>query len=275
MRWAVTGAHGMLGRDLVALLAAREVDVRALSRRDLDVRDPSACRAGLRDVDVVVNCAAWTEVDGAEAAEGAAFAVNAVGAANVARAAESAGAAVVQVSTDYVFDGRGSSPYRVSSPVAPVNAYGRTKAAGEWAVRAESSRAYVVRTAWLYGAGGPSFPATMLRLAQEREVLQVVDDQRGQPTWTVDLAEFLVDLVSSGAPPGTYHGSATGETTKFGLAREVFALAGLDPARVRPTTSDAFPTPAVRPAYSVLENHDALPTWRDALARALPTLSAR
>jgi dTDP-4-dehydrorhamnose reductase len=179
---------------------------------------------------------------------------------------------LVQVSTDYVLAGTASTPYPAAAPLDPVNAYGRTKAAGEWAVRAGCPRSYVVRTAWLYGEHGASFPRTMLRLAAERETLDVVDDQRGQPTWTVDLARFVRTLVVGEEPFGTHHGTAAGETTWFGFAREIFAASGLDPERVRPTTSDRYPRPAPRPAYSVLDNGSRLPSWEDGLARALPGL---
>jgi dTDP-4-dehydrorhamnose reductase len=272
--WYVTGAGGMLGGDVVSVLRHAGHDVVGLTRSDLDVRDPRACEESLVGADVVVNAAAWTDVDGAEDAEAAAFAVNAVGAANVARAAANAGAALVHVSTDYVFAGDATVPYPTDHPIEPANAYGRTKAAGEWAVLAACPEAYVVRTAWLYGEGGPNFVRTMLRLAGERDTVDVVDDQRGQPTWTRDLAAFLTDLVVSGAPAGLHHGTASGDTSWFGFAREVFKLAGLDPDRVRPTTSAAYPRRAPRPAYSVLDNGGRLPHWQDALARAIPALVA-
>ncbi len=255
-RWLVVGAAGMLGQDLVAAAAAAGADVVGLGRADLDVTDAGATAAAARGFDVVVNCAAWTAVDAAEEQEPAAFAVNAVGAANVARAAARAGARVVHVSTDYVFDGRGTTPYAEDAPVAPRSAYGRTKAAGEWAVRAEAADHLVVRTAWLYGAGGPCFPRTMARLGAEREVLTVVEDQVGQPTWTVDLADLLVRLVAAGAPAGTYHGTSSGSASWFEFTRRIVASAGLD-VQVEPTTSDAFVRPAPRPGYSVL-GHDAL-----------------
>jgi len=274
MRWLVTGASGMLGRDVVHELRGAGEEVVALARPELDVRDEAACLAAARDSDVVVNCAAWTDVDGAETAEGEAFAVNAVGAANLARACAASSAVMVQVSTDYVFAGAASSPYAVDEPLDPLNAYGRTKAAAEWAVRAECPRSHVVRTAWLYGANGPSFPATMLRLAAERETLDVVDDQRGQPTWTVDLARFLYSVVVDDLPFGVHHGTSSGETTWFGFAREIFSAAGLDQGRVRPTTSARYPRPAARPAYSVLANGSRLPNWDESLRRALPSLRA-
>jgi dTDP-4-dehydrorhamnose reductase len=274
MKWLVTGAGGMLGTDVVTVLRETGDDVRAVARDGLDVRDPGACVDAVAGADVVINCAAWTDVDGAEEHEAEAFAVNATGAANLALACAQHAAVLVQVSTDYVFAGDATTPYAVDSPVAPLNAYGRTKATGEWAVRAECPSSYVVRTAWLYGEHGPSFPATMLRLASERDMLDVVDDQRGQPTWTRDLAHYLRALAVERAPFGIRHATASGETTWFELARAVFAGAGLDPRRVRPTTSDKFPRPAARPAYSVLAGDGRMPDWSDALGRALPHLLA-
>jgi len=257
VRWLVVGANGMLGQDLVATLRERGADVRTSASGELDITDAPACLAFVRDVDVVVNCAAYTAVDDAESHEPAAFAVNAVGAANLARAAHAAGARIVQISTDYVFDGAATTPYPEDGALAPRSAYGRTKGAGEWAVRAECPDHLVVRTAWLYGAGGPCFPKTIARVAAERGGLDVVDDQLGQPTWTVDLADLIVRLVLAGVTSGTYHGTSSGQASWLGFAREVVAAAGLDPQIVRPTTSDKFVRPAPRPAYSVL-GHDAL-----------------
>lgn len=250
----VTGADGMLAHDIMPALRAAGHVVTAAGRADLDVTDPDECIAAAAGRDLVVNCAAWTRVDDAESHEPEAFSVNALGAANVARGAAHAGARLVHVSTDYVFDGQADVPYAAEHPPSPRSAYGRTKLAGEWAVRALCADCWVVRTAWLYGAGGPNFVATMLRLAGERDVLDVVDDQRGQPTWTKDLADLLVRLVDADAPAGTYHGTSSGETTWHGLTRAIFAERGLDPERVRPTTTDSFPRPAPRPAYSVLSH---------------------
>ncbi|MFD6178692.1 MULTISPECIES: dTDP-4-dehydrorhamnose reductase [unclassified Isoptericola] len=255
-RWLVVGAGGMLAHDLLAVLRGAGVPVRAAGRAELDVTDAAAVAAAVRDVDVVVNCAAWTAVDDAESHEADAFGVNAVGAAHLARAAHAAGARLVQVSTDYVFDGAASQPYAEDAPMRPVSAYGRTKAAGEWAVRAEAPDHLIVRTAWLYGAHGACFPRTMARLAAERDELTVVDDQVGQPTWTRDLADLIVRLVEAGAPAGTYHGTASGQTSWFGFTGRILASAGLS-TPLEPTTSAAFVRPAPRPAWSVL-GHDAL-----------------
>ncbi len=257
MRWLVTGASGMLGQDVIAVLRERGDEVTAAGRADLDVTDAASVDARVAGHDVVVNCAAYTAVDAAETDEAAAFAANGTGAALVARAARRAGARLVHVSTDYVFDGGATSPYAEDAPLAPRSAYGRTKAAGEWAVRAETADHLVVRTAWLYGAGGPCFPKTIARVAAERGGLDVVDDQVGQPTWTADLAALVVRLVDAGAPAGTYHGTSAGEVSWHGFAQAVVGAAGLDPAIVRTTTSEAFVRPAPRPAYSVL-GHDAL-----------------
>ncbi|WP_433380458.1 dTDP-4-dehydrorhamnose reductase [Actinoplanes sp. CA-142083] len=282
MRWLVTGAGGMLGRDLqVALAEAQELDVYAATRADLDITDLAAVRDAALGADVVLNAAAWTDVDGAEAAEESATAVNGDA---VRVLAETAGKRLISVSTDYVFDGAATAPIPEGTPHAPINAYGRGKAAGERAVLAGGG--YVVRTAWLYGEHGPNFVRTMLRLAADRDTLDVVDDQQGSPTWSLALARQLVALgraaVAGRAEPGAYHGTAAGSTTWFGLARAVFEEAGLDPARVRPTTSDKFVRPARRPAYSVL-GHDRwagtgvgpLPDWRAMLTEAMPSLSER
>ncbi|GAA1793806.1 dTDP-4-dehydrorhamnose reductase [Luedemannella flava] len=279
--WLVTGAGGMLGQDLLAVLKDTPAAVTALTRADLDITDPAAVRAAVTGHDVVVNAAAWTDVDGAESAEDAATAVNGTGVGHLADACADAGARLLHVSTDYVFPGDGTSPYPEDAPTAPVNAYGRSKLVGERAVTTLlPDDGYVVRTAWLYGAGGRNFVSTMLRLAAERDTVAVVNDQRGQPTWSRALAKQLVALGSAAlagtAAAGVYHGTAAGETTWYGLAREAFALRGLDPDRVRPTTSAAFVRPAPRPAYSVL-GHDRwaaaglapLPDWRESLAAFL------
>lgn len=264
----------MLGRDLQKVLADR--DVTALTRADLDVTDASAVRAAVQAHDVILNCAAYTKVDDAESHEDAAYAVNATGPANMAEACASTGARLVTVSTDYVFDGHATSPYAEDRPRDPINAYGRTKAAGEeLALERHPSGTFVVRTAWLYGAHGPNFAQTMLNLAAAKDTWSVVDDQLGQPTWTHDLAVQLVAMLDAEAPAGIYHGTNSGETTWFEFARAVLAESGLDPKRITPTDSSTFARPAARPSYSVL-GHDAwnaagitpMRHWRDALSGA-------
>ncbi|MCL2594425.1 MAG: dTDP-4-dehydrorhamnose reductase [Promicromonosporaceae bacterium] len=255
-KWLVVGSYGMLGQDMVAAARAAGAEVDGVDRDTFDITDFEACLAGVRGYDVVVNCAAWTAVDAAEDEEAAAFAVNATGPQNLGLAAAAAGAWLVHISTDYVFAGDGTEPYAEDAPMAPAGAYGRTKAAGEWAVRANCADHYIVRTAWLYGAGGPCFPKTMARLGAERDVLTVVDDQQGQPTWTRDLADLIVRLVAAGAPAGTYHGTSQGAVTWNGFAKEIMTSAKL-PTRVDPVSSATFAAKAPRPAYSVL-GHEAL-----------------
>jgi dTDP-4-dehydrorhamnose reductase len=273
-RYLITGAAGMLGQDLQAALDGRAVT--ALSRNELDITDPDAVSAAVSEHDVVVNCAAYTKVDDAETHEGLAYAINATGAANLARAAADGGAILVQVSTDYVFDGTATAPYPEDAPRHPVSAYGRTKAAGEQrALDLNPDGTLIVRAAWLYGEHGPNFAKTMVRLASDHDTVSVVDDQIGQPTWTLDLAHQIVALLDAGAPAGVYHATNSGRASWFDFAQAIFREAGLDPARVKPTDSAQFVRPAPRPAFSVL-GHDAwgrigvepLRHWREALTDA-------
>ena len=264
----------MLGHDLQSVLAGR--DVTALSRADLDVTNLEAVRAASAGHDVIINTAAYTKVDDAEEHEDLAYAVNATGAANLATAAGETGATLVQLSTDYVFDGTATSPYPEDTLLNPVSAYGRTKAEGErLAQELNPGRTHIVRTAWLYGQHGPNFARTMLRLATERDELSVVSDQVGQPTWTLDLARQIVALLDADAPTGIYHGTNAGEASWYDFARAIFSAAGLNPDRVTPTDSSQFVRPAPRPAYSVL-GHRAweaiglapMRDWREALTSA-------
>jgi len=292
-RWLVTGAAGMLGRDLTALLTARGEEFTALTRADLDITDGAAAASAISAVkpDVVVNCAAWTAVDAAEENEAEALAVNGHGPANLAAACASLGAVLVHPSTDYVFPGDATVPYAEDAAPAPAGAYGRTKLAGEQAVLAALPDAgYVVRTAWLYGAHGKNFVKTMLRLARRDVAPGVVADQYGQPTWTADVAAKIYDLVGAGAPAGIYHATSSGQTTWFGLAEEIFRLhhdletqdrdAERERLTPRPLTTAEYPTPARRPAYSVL-GHAAwqaagmapIGDWKDALHRAFPAIA--
>lgn len=265
----------------MSLLAERGREAVGVDRAQLDVTDPAATAAAVVGFDVVMNCAAWTAVDDAETQEGQAFTVNAVGAQNLAAAARAAGARLVQISTDYVFSGDATEPYGEDSPLAPRSAYGRTKGAGEWAVRATTDDHLVVRTAWLYGAHGACFPKTIVRLLADKGTLTVVDDQVGQPTWTRDLADLVVRLVDAKVASGTYHGTASGQASWFDFARAAVGAAGQDPEAIQPTTSEAFVRPAPRPAYSVL-GHDALRAagvepigqWSDRWAEAAGTVLA-
>ncbi|MFJ3489270.1 dTDP-4-dehydrorhamnose reductase [Leifsonia aquatica] len=273
-RYLIAGARGMLGQDLQRALEGR--DVTALGRTDLDVTDRDAVLAAVAGHDVVINASAYTKVDDAETHEDEAYAINATGTENLAVAAEQHGAKFVTVSTDYVFDGQATEPYAEDTPRDPLNAYGRTKAAGEeLALAAHPDGTYIVRTAWLYGAGGASFAKTMVKLAASHETVSVITDQVGQPTWTGDLAAQIVALLDADAPAGIYHGTNSGRASWFDFAKAVFSAAGLDPERVLPTDSSSFARPAPRPAFSVL-GHDAwrraglqpMREWRVALADA-------
>ena len=273
-RILVTGGRGMLGQDLLPALSAH--DVTAPARAELDITDEAAVRRAVAGHDVVVNLAAYTAVDAAEEHEADAYLVNAIGPRNLAIGAAAVGAKLVQISTDYVFDGTGTNPYAEDTAIDPINAYGRTKAAGEAFVLSENpAGSYIVRTAWLYGAHGPNFGRTMLTLAAGRDTVSVVADQFGQPTWTVDLAAQIVALLDADAPAGIYHGTNAGQTSWFGFAKAVFESAGLDSERVLPTDSSTFVRPAARPSYSVL-GHDAwaaagltpMRDWTEALTDA-------
>lgn len=255
MRWVVVGSAGMLGTDVVATLRGAGHEVDAHTRATLDLFDADAVARAVEGADAVVNCVAWTAVDAAEEHEAEAFAVNATVPQVLARRSREAGARVVQVSTDYVFPGDATSPYGETDLAAPRSAYGRTKLAGEWAVRAEAPDHLVVRTAWLYGAAGRCFPRTIANAMAQRGALTVVADQVGQPTWTRDLADLVLRLVEAAAPAGTYHGTASGQTSWHGFAQEAVAAAGLDRDAVAPISSAEYQAPAPRPAYSVLGHH--------------------
>ncbi|QOD93257.1 dTDP-4-dehydrorhamnose reductase [Chryseoglobus sp. 28M-23] len=284
-RYLITGAHGMLGRDLQAALAAApgERDVTALGRTELDITDSAACTAAVEGHDVVLNAAAYTAVDAAETDEQAAHLVNAIGAENLAAASRDAGAVLVQYSTDYVFDGAQAEPYAEDAPLAPVSAYGRTKADGERLARAaHPDGTIILRTAWLYGEHGPSFVRTMMRLYREHGRLTVVDDQHGQPTWTRDLAEQTVRMLDAGVRSATLHGTSSGATTWHGFAQAIVENLGGDPAHVAPVSSAEYPRPAPRPANSVLRHEGWRPfgltpmrPWRSALDEAMASDSLR
>ena len=267
MRLFVTGAAGMLGRAVCAAGARLGHDVVALGRAELDVTDQVACDRALEAArpQAVVNCAAWTDVDGAESARDAAAAVNATGAGNVARAAAEVSARVVHVSTDYVFDGTKTTPYVESDPTGPATAYGQGKLRGEAEVADATPEHAVVRTAWLFGAGGANFVATMLRLAAERDEVEVVTDQVGSPTWTGHLAEGLLE-VAERREFGIFHLAGAGACSWNELALETFDQADVR-CRVLPSTSERFVRPAPRPAFSVLasERDDpvVLPPWQE------------
>jgi len=280
MRVLVTGANGQLGSELVRLYSARSADeVFGIDLPDLDITSTESVAHTVSEFkpDVVINCAAWTAVDAAEENESAALLVNGEGPETLAAACRVTGAWLVQLSTDYVFSGEASSPYAEDATPDPRSAYGRTKLAGEEAVQSMLPDAhYIVRTAWLYGHEGNNFVKTMLRLESERETVDVVDDQIGQPTYAADLAAQIVALVDARPTAGIFHCTNSGQVSWHGFTQEIFQLIGADPARVQAVTSEQFVRPAPRPAYSVLGHarwaEVGLPEmrdWRAAIAEAI------
>jgi dTDP-4-dehydrorhamnose reductase len=279
MKLLVTGAAGMLGRDVMLAAGNAGHDVVGYGRAELDVTDPPALerKFDLERPDVVINCAAWTEVDGAEEAEEAAFAVNGSGPGHVAAAAATQEATVLHVSTDYVFDGAKGAPYVESDQPAPLSAYGRTKLAGEEAVAAANKRHFIVRSAGLYGIGGRNFVETMLQLAETRNEVTVVRDQVGSPTYTWHLAYGIVRLIE-GIEYGIHHMAAAGQCSWYEFAREIFEQANVE-CKVLSITSEEFGAAAPRPAFSALtsqrEHAIRLPNWQDGLAGYLAQRKAQ
>lgn len=276
----VFGSAGMLGRSLMAEAGARGWPVHGRDREDGDITDPAVVSAAIEDVraTVVLNAAAWTDVDGAEGDEAAATRVNGDGPRVLAEACRTAGATLVHVSTDYVFAGDATVPYPADAPLAPLNAYGRSKAAGERAIREAGGDWIIARTAWLYDASARNFVTTIASLAAGRDRLDVVDDQRGRPTAAAELARQLCSLVDTGAR-GTYHCCNDGEATWCDLARAI--VDGLDLAcRVEPCASDQYPRPARRPAYSVLDLASTVEAigpvlrWEESFAAVLAEINA-
>ena len=288
LRLLLTGANGQLGREILEAGArpGSNLTIVPLTRSDLDITDPEALRHALtrQKPDVLVNAAAYTNVDRAESEPGLALAVNRDGAENLAAACFQAAVPLIHVSTDYVFDGRGTRPYREEDPVSPLNVYGRSKAEGEDRIRARHPEHVILRTSWLYATHGRNFLTTMLRLGRERESLSVVNDQSGCPTWANDLAGAILQIAATlprtPSPWGTYHCCNAGETTWYGFAEAIFELApsslGLRVQNLRPIPTEDYPTPADRPCYAVLNCtriHEtfgiSLPPWRESLKTAL------
>jgi dTDP-4-dehydrorhamnose reductase len=287
----VTGGHGQVGAELARISTARAVPlVHAPGSAELDITDGAAVAdavhsfaqvardTGLRPV--VINAAAYTAVDAAETDADRAAEVNAAGADSLSRVCASRGVPLVHVSTDYVFSGESGRPYEPDDPTGPRTVYGRTKLDGERAVLEANPHAWVVRTAWVYGAAGGNFVRTMARLQTQRDTLSVVDDQVGSPTWAADLAEGLLELAArvakrDGPAQRVLHCTNSGKASWFEFARAVFTELGTDPERVQPCSSAEFPRPAPRPAFSVLSDRvwreaglAPLRPWRDALAAA-------
>ena len=272
----ITGAKGQLGQQLLRVGADQSLPVVGFDSATLDITDAESVRKAVTPGSVVINCAAYTAVDNAETDEAAAFSVNEAGPRTLATVCAELDAQLIQVSTDYVFDGTATSPYETDHATGPVTVYGRSKLAGELAVHEILPTASVVRTAWVYTGSGSDFVSTMLRLERERDTVSVVDDQIGSPTYSADLAAGLLELAAHPAPPATLHLTNAGQASWFDLARAVFEGVGADPDRVLPVTSAEFVRPAPRPAYSVLSGAawanaglTPLRPWRDALAVAL------
>jgi dTDP-4-dehydrorhamnose reductase len=282
LRILVTGAGGQLGGEVAAAGAERGHDVVPTTRSECDVLDPAGVGRVLdsHSPAVVINCAAWTDVEGAENNSDGAFALNAMAPRILAAACASRDILLVHISTDYVFNGSGSSPLDEWTPPAPLSLYGASKLAGEREVRAVARRHQVIRSSWLYGRDGPNFVLTILRRAEQGKELRVVADQTGTPTWTGHLAPALLRVAERGIP-GTYHLTNTGETTWHGFAGAILQAAGRD-EHVTPISAADYPSQAARPAYSVLDNRAwrilgeaPLPDWREGLAAYVDELRAR
>lgn len=271
------GGSGMLGRAFRAALEQLGASLFAPVHQELDISDPDSIGAVFKSRPaIVINCAAWTNVDGAESDPPGADRVNNLGARNLAAACRKADATLVHFSTDYVFSGRSSSPYRPDQPLQPVNVYGRTKADGERAIREETPEHLIVRTSWLYAPWGTNFVRTIARAAKQRPSLRVVNDQRGRPTSSEGLVRTTLALLNRGAR-GTFHGTDGGECTWFEFARSIVRLTGA-PSSVEPCSSEEYPRPARRPAYSVLDVSQTealigpLTPWERALEGVIPRL---
>lgn len=283
MSWLITGGSGQLGIAASQELGERGILFHAWSSRDLNITQGPRVRDVIAKLSpkVIINCAAWTDVDGAESNENDASRVNGDGAENLALATKLCNSKLIHISTDYVFSGDGNLPWQITDAINPRSAYGRTKAQGESRVLAiYPENTFVVRTAWLYSPWGRNFAKTMTKLAIKGEgEVRVVNDQVGQPTSATDLAKQLVYLGLSTSQAGTYHGTNSGQATWFEFAQEIFKLTGADVGRVTPVSSSEYPRPAKRPSYSVL-SHDAwastsvepLRDWRIALADAMPAI---
>jgi dTDP-4-dehydrorhamnose reductase len=276
----VTGVNGQLGFDVVKELKSKGHEAVGIGRNELDITDESAVSSYVQNLqpEAIIHCAAYTNVDAAETDQEGAYKVNALGTKYLAEAARAVDAKMIFVSTDYVFDGAGTEPYEVDHPTDPLGVYGETKLAGEKILQQTLDKFFIVRTAWVYGINGNNFVKTMLKLAQDRDELGVVYDQVGSPTYTVDLAKFLVELVES-EKYGVYHASNEGVCSWYEFAVEIFKQAGVD-IKVNPLTSDQFPRPAARPKYSVLskkriaeQGFTPLRDWKDALQEYLKELA--
>ncbi len=270
----ITGANGMFGQDAAIVFANAGYEVLKAARSDLDVTDLSEVRKyfSQNKIDFVLHAAAYTKVDDAEKLSDLAFSINSQGAKNVAIAANEKAIPLIYISTDYVFDGKKGSAYLTDDATNPINVYGASKLAGEENVKRENPRHYVARTSWLYGKNGKNFVDTMINISKTQKVLKVVNDQFGCPTWSVDLANAVKDLIEKEMPFGTYHLCGSGSTTWFGFAKKIFEISKID-VEVIPVCTEEFPRPAKRPKFSVMENNKMLRNWEDALKDYLKDLA--
>jgi len=276
----VTGIGGQLGYDVVKALTAKGHEAVGVDRAELEITDELAVTAYVQKLspEAIIHCAAYTNVDAAETDQEGAYKVNALGTKYLAEAAKLVGGKMVYVSTDYVFDGTGTEPYEVDHPTKPLGVYGETKLVGEKLLQETLEKHFIARTAWVYGINGNNFVKTMLKLGQDRKELGVVYDQVGSPTYTVDLAKFLVELIDT-EKYGIYHASNEGICSWHEFAVEIFKQAGKD-VQVNPLTSEEFPRPAARPKYSVLskkkleeEGFTPMRDWKEALSDYLKELA--
>ncbi|EPY7710154.1 dTDP-4-dehydrorhamnose reductase [Bacillus pacificus] len=279
MRVLVTGAKGQLGQDVVKLLKEQTWEVFGFGREELNITDEKQVseKVLLIQPDIIIHTAAYTQVDQAESDEEVAFKVNAEGTKYLAQVAEAVGAKFCYVSTDYVFDGTKDTPYKADDQTNPQTVYGKSKLVGEQYTREYCSKSYIVRTSWVFGLYGNNFVKTMLRLAEENKELGVVHDQVGSPTYTADLARFIISLVQTDKY-GVYHGSNSGVCSWYEFAKEIFKQSEIE-VIVNPLKTEDFPRPAVRPKYSVLDKgmiqqngFEALPDWKVALGNFLKIL---
>ncbi|MGG4400620.1 dTDP-4-dehydrorhamnose reductase [Paenibacillus amylolyticus] len=286
MKVLVTGASGQLGRDVVLLLEKEGHDVLACDRDQMDITNQAQCNEVVSSYhpEVIIHCAAYTAVDAAETDTDGAYKVNSVGTRNVAVAAEKVGAKLIYISTDYVFDGQSTNSYQEYDDTNPQSVYGKSKRAGEWLVQSLCTKWFVVRTSWVYGLHGNNFVKTILKLGQEKPKLQVVHDQKGSPTYTVDLALFLIELMGT-EMYGIYHASNRGDCTWYEFTQAIFEEAQTSvgvsiQAELEPCTTEQFPRPAPRPVNSVMDHMSIringltdLRPWREGLRDFIRSMS--
>jgi len=283
MTWLITGASGQLGLAMQSELTARDLKFLALASKDLDITNLESVNRAFSEnsPNVVVNCAAWTDVDGAETNKDLAFAVNASGAKNLALASKHIGATLAHISTDYVFSGDNNSPWQEDAERIPASVYGLSKRDGELFIEElYPEGSYIIRTAWLYSPNGKNFAKTMAKLAlSDAQEVKVVNDQFGQPTSARNLAKQIVDLITSKKSFGVYHGTNSGSATWFDFAQEIFELVGKKKSRVIPVSTAEFPRPAKRPNFSILGHEQwrksglaEMPEWRSVLANEMPAI---